>query len=150
VMNERGWFRTGDLGYLDSQGYLFITGRKKNLIVLEGGKKVYPEEVEKALSASLLFQELCVTAVKVDHPSFVGRKTEQVCAVIVPQPNLLAEHDSAALQAACEAEVQRLTADLSAYKRPTHIIVQSTELPKTRTGKVKAPLVQQQLASRFS
>ncbi|MEZ5506629.1 MAG: AMP-binding protein [Gammaproteobacteria bacterium] len=150
VMDERGWFRTGDLGYLDSQGYLFITGRKKNLIVLEGGKKVYPEEVEKALSASLLFQELCVTAIKVDHPSFAGRKTEQVCAVIVPQPTLLAEHDSAALQALCEAEVQRLTADLSAYKRPTRIIVQSAELPKTRTGKVKAPLVQQQLANHFS
>jgi acyl-coenzyme A synthetase/AMP-(fatty) acid ligase len=63
---------------------------------------------------------------------------------------LLAEHDSAALQALCEAEVQRLTADLSAYKRPTRIIVQSAELPKTRTGKVKAPLVQQQLANHFS
>lgn len=147
VIDTNGWFRTGDLGYLDSEGYLYITGRKKNLVVLDGGKKVYPEEVEKALSASLLFQELCVTGVKQEHPSFPGKFTEQVCVVIVPQVDLRQQHDPARLQSLCEQEVLRLCRDLSAYKRPTRVIVQLTELPKTRTGKVKAPLVQQQLSA---
>lgn len=147
VIDADGWFRTGDLGYLDDQGYLFITGRKKNLIVLDGGKKVYPEEVEKTLSASLLFQELCVTGVKQEHPSFPGKFTEQVWAVIVPQADLRQQHDAAALQTLCEQEVQRLCRDLSAYKRPVRVVVHTAELPKTRTGKVKAPLVQQQLSA---
>ncbi len=149
VIDDDQWFHTGDLGYLDDQGFLFITGRKKNLIVLDGGKKVYPEEVEKALSGSLLFQDVCVTGIKVDHPAMPGTKTEQVCAVIVPQAELREQHNSIALQALCEQEVLRLCRDLSSYKRPVRIIVEQTELPKTRTGKVKTPLVQQQLAQQF-
>lgn len=150
VISAQGWFRTGDLGYVDEHGYLFITGRKKNLIVLDGGKKVYPEEVEKALSASLQFQELCVTGIQVEHPSFPGKLTEQVCAVIVPQAEWREQHDLSALQDLCEREVQRLCRDLSAYKRPTRVIVQVSELPKTRTGKVKAPLVKQQLSAQLA
>ena len=150
VIDSQHWFRTGDLGYLDEQGYLYITGRKKNLIVLDGGKKVFPEEVEKTLSSSLLFQELCVTGVKLEHPSFPGKMTEQVCAVIVPQADLREQHDLATLQAMCEQEIVRLCRDMSAYKRPARVVVQTTELPKTRTGKVKAPLVQQQLSIQLS
>lgn len=146
VIDTHDWFHTGDLGYLCPDGYLFITGRKKNLIVLDGGKKVYPEEVEKALSASILFQELCVTGLKVPHPSLPGKLSEQVCAVVVPQAHLRESHDLPALQSMCEQEVLKLCRELSAYKKPAQIIVQLQELPKTRTGKVKALLVQQALS----
>lgn len=147
AIDQQDWFHTGDLGYVCDDGYLFITGRKKNLIVLDGGKKVYPEEVEKVLSASLLFQELCVTGLKVPHPSLPGKLTEQVSAVIVPQAQLRESKNLADLQTLCEQEVQRLCRELSSYKRPVQVIVQLDELPKTRTGKVKAPLVQQQLSA---
>ncbi|MEE2730341.1 MAG: AMP-binding protein [Pseudomonadota bacterium] len=150
VIDEEQWFHTGDLGYVDEQGYLFITGRKKNLIVLDGGKKVYPEEVEKTLTASVLFQDVCVTGVCLEHPSLPGRKTEQVCAVIVPQAELIEQHDLATLQTLCEEEVTRLCRTLSVYKKPARVVVQTEELPKTRTGKIKAPLVQQHLTSLLS
>ncbi|HVL01784.1 MAG TPA: AMP-binding protein, partial [Dongiaceae bacterium] len=150
AIDAQDWFHTGDLGYMSDDGYLHITGRKKNLIVLDGGKKVYPEEVEKALSASLMFQELCVTGLKVPHPSLPGKLTEQVSAVIVPQTQLREANNLAELQTLCEQEVQRLCRELSSYKRPVQVIVQLDELPKTRTGKVKAPLVQQKLSVSYS
>lgn len=148
VIDPEGWFSTGDLGYLDRRGYLFVTGRKKNLVVLDGGKKVYPEEVEKALSASPLFAGVCVVGVKRPHPSIKGKLSEQVCAVVVPQTRYWHEFDRTALQALCEQEIQRLCRDLSSYKKPTEIVLQQDELPKTRTGKVKAALVQQSLATQ--
>lgn len=148
VIDHEGWFSTGDLGYIDRHGYLFVTGRKKNLVVLDGGKKVHPEEVEKVLSASPLFSGVCVVGVKRPHPSIKGKLSEQVCAVVVPQTRYWHEHDRATLQTLCEQEIQRLCRDLSAYKKPTEIILQQDELPKTRTGKVKAALVQQSLAAQ--
>ncbi len=54
------WLCTGDLGYLDKEGYLFISGRKRNLIVLGAGKKVFPEEVEEVLGKSPLIKDICV------------------------------------------------------------------------------------------
>lgn len=148
VIDANGWFSTGDLGYLDRSGYLFVTGRKKNLVVLDGGKKVYPEEVEKALAASPMFTGVCVVGVKRPHPSIKGKMSEQVCAVVVPQTRYWHEMDRTALQALCEQEIQKLCRDLSSYKRPTEIILQQEELPKTRTGKVKAALVQQSLVAQ--
>jgi long-chain acyl-CoA synthetase len=64
VFTEDGWFRTGDLGRLDSHGYLFLAGRKKNVIVLESGKNVYPEEVEWELSQIPEVEEILVYEAK--------------------------------------------------------------------------------------
>ena len=60
VMHD-GWFRTGDIGRLDHDGYLFITGRSKEVIVLSSGKNIYPEDVEKMYLASKLIKEICIT-----------------------------------------------------------------------------------------
>jgi long-chain acyl-CoA synthetase len=60
VLTEDGWFRTGDLGRLDRAGYLYLAGRKKNVIVLESGKNVYPEEVEWELSQIPEIEEVLV------------------------------------------------------------------------------------------
>jgi long-chain acyl-CoA synthetase len=116
-----GWFATGDLGFVDADGFVFVTGRAKNLIVLESGKNVQPEEVETALHASSMFAEVCVVGVRAKGEAGTG--AEEVCAVVVPTHPL--SHDDAA------AEVARATAILSGFKRPTVVIVSETELPKS-------------------
>ena len=82
AVDADGWLHTGDLGRLDDDGYLFVTGRSKSLIVLDSGKKVQPEEVETALARSELFAEVCVLGLAGDGGN--GRTGEQVCAVVVP------------------------------------------------------------------
>jgi long-chain acyl-CoA synthetase len=72
------WFRTGDLGRLDRDGYLFITGRSKEVIVLSSGKNIYPEEVEKAYQTSPLIREICILGIESEGV------TESLHAVIVP------------------------------------------------------------------
>ncbi|MDQ3305292.1 MAG: AMP-binding protein, partial [Actinomycetota bacterium] len=118
---------TGDLGHLDGDGYLFVTGRTKSLIVLDSGKKVQPEEVEGALATSALFQESCVVGWRA--PDAGRRSGEQVCAVVVPTAELT--------EAAATEEVRRLTAGLSPFKRPTVVRVHPGPLPQTAKRSVR-------------
>lgn len=132
-----GWFATGDLGFVDAEGFVHVTGRAKNLIVLESGKKVQPEEVEAALHASPLFAEVCVVGV----PSHRDRDSgaQDVCAVVVPCSTM--SDDEAA------AEVTRASADLSGHKRPTAVVV-ADELPKTAKRSIVRPAVVAMATSR--
>lgn len=146
VIDEGRWFHTGDLGKIDKDGFLFITGRIKNLIVLGGGKKVHPEEVEACLSKSLMFKEVCVLGRK----STEGKKegTEEVVAVIVPSDSHKNKTlELAALEKELESEVSRMAQDLAQYKRPTKVFLHVEELPKTATRKIKRPLVREWLHS---
>ncbi|MBW3611816.1 MAG: AMP-binding protein [Actinobacteria bacterium] len=124
-----GWLHTGDLGRVDPDGYLFVTGRVKSLIVLDSGKKVQPEEVEEALARSPRFTEVCVvgwhahTSEDGAGPAERARAGEQVCAVVVPSEPMSVQE--------AEEEVHRLTAGLSGFKRPTVIRLHDGELPKT-------------------
>lgn len=130
VLDRDGWFRTGDIGFIDDKGFLWITGRKKNLIVLSGGKKVWPEEVEEALAASPLVAEVCVLGVK--STDVTGSEGERVVAVIRPDPtqaDLSKERVS--------EEVKAFVIQLATFKRPTKVIVYPHEFPKTATRKVK-------------
>ena len=135
VIDEAGWFHTGDIGELDSQGYLRITGRIKNMIVLGGGKKIFPEEVEAVLETSKLIKELCVMSVKIKSGSKAG--TEEVAAVICPADDIADKSDEEH-QKLLEEEVKKLSADnLAPYKAPTVVLIHRDELPKTSTKKVK-------------
>lgn len=142
VIDNEGWFHTGDLGRLDEDGFLFITGRIKNMIVLGGGKKIFPEEVEACLSQCTLAKEICV----IGHKSKEGFKegTEEVVAVVVPSDALVAEHkdDAKALQKALEKELDELAEHLAPYKRPQRVIVKMDEFEKTATRKIKRNVVQ--------
>jgi long-chain acyl-CoA synthetase len=145
ALKADGWLATGDLGFIDGSGFLWVTGRSKDLVVLGGGKKVHPDEVEEALARSPLFAEVCVLGA----PARAGMATgfDEVWAVVVPAPNLAMNED---LRGAALAEVDRATRELARFKRPTRVALRSEPLPRTATGKIQKPLVREWLAARRS
>ena len=135
VIDENGWFHTGDIGEIDNKGYLYITGRIKNMIVLGGGKKIFPEEVEAVLEQSEIIKELCVMSVKIKGGNKAG--TEEVGAVVVPSDELSKKADEE-IQKEIESEIKKLSeANLAPYKQPTVVVLHREDLPKTSTRKVK-------------
>ncbi|HKG22640.1 MAG TPA: AMP-binding protein [Blastocatellia bacterium] len=147
VIDEKGWLHTGDLGRLDEDGFLYITGRLKNLIVLGSGKKVSPEEVEAALSGSPLIKEVCVIGLTAREGSRGG--AESVCAVVVPGEQVARRHASEdELFEEVREEVNRLSLGLAPFKRPSKVIVSLDSLPKTPSLKVKRAEVLELLARR--
>lgn len=147
VIDEDGWFHTGDIGHLDEDGFIFITGRIKNMIVLGGGKKIFPEEVETCLAQCADFKEICV----IGHKSKKGTRegTEEVYAVVVPTDQLAAQYkdDHAGLKKHVTAEIDKLGEQLAPYKRPGNVLVRHDEFEKTATRKIKRNAVQSWLSS---
>ncbi len=85
VLSDDGWFRTGDYGYVDPDGFLFITGRKKNVIIAKNGKNIYPEEIETRLNRFRHIRE-CVVFGKASET-----KGEEIFVLVVPDRDLLIE-----------------------------------------------------------
>ncbi len=141
VIEPDGWLHTGDIARIDKKGQVYITGRIKNMIVLHGGKKVFPEEIEAVMDESDLIKEACALSVKKQTGEKKG--TEEVTIVVVPNDELYDKYDDATVTKLVTDEVRRLSLKLSQFKRPTNIIVSKDELPKTATKKVKRKEVQQ-------
>lgn len=143
VLEEDGWLHTGDIGEFDSDGRLYITGRIKNMIVLSGGKKVFPEEVESVLEQNPNFAEVCVFGAT--RTSGAKDGTEEIMTVIVPTEEVLAKYpDENVLQAFIGHEVKNLSVQLAPYKRPVNIVVRKESFPRTATRKVKRNVVKEQ------
>jgi long-chain acyl-CoA synthetase len=136
-----GWFLTGDLGYIDADGYVFITGRKKALIVNREGKNVYPEEVEQQINRSPLVLESVVLGYRPPGET-VG---EQVGVIVVPDEEGLAALEAREkrkfteqeIEARLRAEVKKQAEALADYKHPRRIQIRWEEFSKTSTGKIK-------------
>lgn len=136
VLESDGWLHTGDIGRIDKGGHIYITGRIKNMIVLSGGKKVFPEEVETVLEKSQYFSEVCVLGVSRAGGSKDG--TEDIVAVVVPSEDLQKKvTDETELNRIVREEVKYLSNQLASYKRPINIVISKEPLPKTTTRKVK-------------
>ena len=135
VIDEDGWFHTGDIAKIDNHGHIYITGRIKNMIVLQGGKKVFPEEVESVLENSNYVQEVCVLGTVREFGAKDG--TEEVTAVIVPKKELYDNYSKDDIERMIKVEVKTLSEHLAPYKRPTNVIINEGPLPRTRTLKVK-------------
>jgi long-chain acyl-CoA synthetase len=121
---EGGWFKTGDLGRIDKDGYLHITGRLKDVIVTAAGKNVYPDEVESALSDIPGAREICVLGM----PARSGMG-EEVAVVVVP------ENDNA--RKSIKAAIDRVNSGLASHQRIARVEFQNEDLPKTSTLKVQ-------------
>lgn len=129
-----GWLLTGDLGYFDADGNLFISGRKKELIILSNGKNIYPEEIESHYLKNRLIKEVCVLALEATP----GDPTsERLHAVIVPNVEALKQEKIVNVREAIRYYVEALSTQLPSTKRVGSFEVWQEELPRTTTRKIK-------------
>lgn len=143
VLEPDGWLHTGDIAEFGSDGRLYITGRIKNMIVLSGGKKVFPEEVEAVLEQNPNFAEICVFGAI--RTSGAKDGTEEIMTVIVPTEEVLKKYpNDDDLQTFIVHEVKNLSVQLAPYKRPVNIVVRKEPLPRTATRKVKRNVVKEE------
>ncbi len=132
-----GWFCTGDLGYMDKDGYVYITGRKKNVIVTKNGKNIFPEELEAFINSNDYVLESFVYGSDVDN---ISDETE-ICAVLVPDMNKIkedfSETDENTIRQLMDKAVDAVNKRNPVYKYIRKVTVRYTEFEKTTTKKVK-------------
>ena len=137
AFTDDGWFRTGDIGYMDKDGYVFITGRLKSVIVLENGKNVFPEEIEEYLDAIESIAE-CVV---------VGRKSQSgeevvLTAVVYPDRDKFPTGASDELiHESIRNSINELNRRLPGFKQIKNVELRRTEFEKTTSKKIKRHLV---------
>jgi long-chain acyl-CoA synthetase len=135
VMKD-GWFYTGDMAFIDSDGFVHITGRKKNVIITKNGKNVYPEEIETLLNRSDYIKESLVY-------SKDGKDDIVVCAKIVPDKEKIEEDikngvlEQRDINDIINSEVKKINQGLVTYKYVKEFTLRDEEFEKTTTKKIK-------------
>jgi long-chain acyl-CoA synthetase len=135
TLTDDGWLLTGDIGYFDDEGYLYITGRKKFVIVTRGGKNIFPEEIEEKLTKSIFIEEALVFS-----PNNVD-----IQAVIYPNMDEVNEKfgslgeqvTSDNIWELIKLEVRKTNSSLESYKKVRQFAIRVEEFPKTTTRKIK-------------
>ncbi|HQB54391.1 MAG TPA: AMP-binding protein [Sphaerochaeta sp.] len=143
---EDGWLNTGDVGYQNADGYLYLTGRAKNLIVTEGGKNVFPEEIEDHFQLYDEIDTICVLGYIVDKQ----KKSEGIRALIYPSQKYSdemakthGEKAVAEIEKRMNQIVSEVNKSLQPYKKITRVTVVNEPLEMTSTKKVKRHVVAQ-------
>lgn len=132
-----GWFHTGDLGYIDDDGYLFITGRQKDLIVLKNGKKVFPEELEILINRLDEVEECFVYGL----PDAQDSNDVKVSVEVVYNETVTkSKYPNATEQELKDIiwnEIKEINKTLPMYKYIKHLVLTKEPLIKTTTNKIK-------------
>ena len=137
VFTDDGWFRTGDLGYMDSDGYIYITGRKKSVIVLNNGKNVFPEEIEEYLGKIESIKECVVVGRDKGDGSEI-----MLTAVVFPDFDAYPEDEPIDnIAEDIKKQVLDMNRNLPSFKQIRNIDIRKTEFEKTTTRKIKRFLV---------
>jgi long-chain acyl-CoA synthetase len=131
---KNGYFMTGDLGYLDKDGYLYITGRKKEIIVLPNGKNINPEEIENIILKNFdIVKEIAVI-----------QKDNQLFAIIYPDFEVVKKRNIVNLEETIKWNViDKYNQTAASYKKIGGFKIVNTELPKTRLGKIRRFMLNQ-------
>jgi long-chain acyl-CoA synthetase len=137
-----GWFHSGDLGRFDKKRNLFITGRKKEVIVLPNGKNIYPDELEMHYLQSPYIQEIAVIGV-----FSAQERGERLHGVVVPNFDYLKEKKIANTREALRDQIGSLSNQLPKYKRLMSYQIQADALPRTTTRKIKRLALKKQIES---
>jgi long-chain acyl-CoA synthetase len=139
VFTADGWFKTGDLGYLDSENYVYLTGRAKNLIVTEGGKNVYPEEIENRFQLYMEIEQILVRGYCEGQDSV----SELIEALVYPDQEWLRTLDADGKKAKTvakdriQAMVDEVNQKLLPYQKITRLSLLDEPMEMTTTKKVK-------------
>ncbi len=143
---EEGWLHSGDLGYLDGDGYLYITGRKKDVIVLSSGKNIYPEEIEQAYEKRCPFiKEICVLGLS---DSTTSEEQERLHAVIVPDFDYLKSQQVVNAYEMIRYMLETISQQLPPHKRVRSFEIRRDPLPRTTTRKIKRFELQKEVEGR--
>ena len=132
VFDKDGFFHTGDYGRLDEEGWIYITGRKKNLIILSNGKNVYPEEIEADLQKVEGVTEVVVYA----GESSVQKDKITIVAEIFPDADLLADKGITDMQSYFEDQVKLLNSKMAPYKAVKRVKLRNEEFQKNTSRKI--------------
>lgn len=139
VLSEDGWFRTGDYGYMDENGYLYLTGRKKNIIIASNGKNVFPEEIEEYIETIKYVEEVVV----------VGREHKEtgavdIVAIVVPNKEECDADqltDDEIIYDAIYHRIMDINKNLEIFKHVSHVEIRKEPFEKTPSKKIKRYLV---------
>ena len=145
VLSSDGWLNTGDVGHEDADGYLYLTGRAKNIIVTEGGKNVFPEEIEDHFQLRYDVDQICITGYIIN----AKEKSEGIAAIIYPSQDCQKAH-SADLEKHINEIVEEVNKELQSYKKITKVIIASKPLEMTSTKKVKRFVVAKEYAKELN
>lgn len=129
-----GWFYTGDLGYIDEEGYLYVTGRKKTIIVLKNGKKVFPEEVESLINKLDIVKESMIFGLPKDDDVDISVEIQYDEQLRKEKYSNLSDEE---FEKAIWTQIKEINKGLPKYKYVKHLVLTTEDFIKTSTAKVK-------------
>ncbi len=133
ILSPDGWLNTGDVGHLDSENYLYLTGRAKSIIVTDGGKNVFPEEIEDKFQLFDDIEQICIVGYITDK----ALKAEGIRAIVYPSKALRDTGDQKKIEETVSNIVSEVNKDLQSYKKITMVTVVDEPLEMTSTKKIK-------------
>lgn len=129
-----GWLYSGDMGYIDGEGYLFLIGRENDIIVLSSGKNIYPEELEEYYGRSPYIKEICIMAQQEEK---FGRLTDTLHAIVVPNLEYFKQRNETDIRGKIRWDLENLAKPLPSYKHIMGFTVTKEDLPRTALRKIK-------------